>query len=173
MGVVPEEGFEPSVEDPKSPALPLGYSGARGREQQYPRDQPPSPSVRSVMRALLLAGLLAATAACGAYSFPGQSGNDTGNVHGTVRIYPCAPVERQQGQMCEGIAGEGFTILFTDGSHQSSTDVRPGGQYSIDLPAGTWKVSFKGIARIVSGPNPITVQAGDSLEADYQVDSGI
>ncbi len=28
--LVPEEGFEPSVEDPKSPALPLGYSGSPG-----------------------------------------------------------------------------------------------------------------------------------------------
>src|SRR6202521_2470913 len=31
--VVPEEGFEPSVEDPKSPALPLGYSGSPGYQR--------------------------------------------------------------------------------------------------------------------------------------------
>jgi len=124
------------------------------------------------MRALLLAGLLAVTAACGAYSFPGQSGSDTGNVHGTVRVYPCAPVE-QQGETCNGLPGEGFAIVFANGSQQVTTTVKSGGQYSIDLAAGTWKVSFKGIARIINGPNPITVQAGGSVEADYQLDSGI
>ena len=44
------------------------------------------------MRNALLAGLLVATAACGAYHFPGPGG-DTGTVSGQVIAYPCGPVE--------------------------------------------------------------------------------
>ncbi len=124
------------------------------------------------MKLLLIAGLLLITAACGAYSFPSGTSAQTGNVHGTVRVYPCAPVE-QQGQVCNGLPGTGLAIIFTNGSQTSTASVAPNGTYSIDLPAGTWKASFKGIARIISGPNPVTVTAGGSIEADYQVDSGI
>jgi hypothetical protein len=124
------------------------------------------------MRVALLAGLLALTAACGAYSFPSGTTAQTGNVHGTVRVYPCGPVQ-QAGETCDGIPGTGFAIIFTNGSQTSTATTDSNGAYSIDLPAGTWKVSFKGIARIISGPNPVTVAAGASIEADYQVDSGI
>lgn len=124
------------------------------------------------MRLLLIAGLLLVTAACGAYSFPSGTAQPTGNVHGTVRVYPCAPVE-QQGQVCNGLIGTGLVINFTSGSQTHSATVDSNGGYSIDLPAGTWKVAFKGIARIINGPNPVTVAAGASVEADYQVDSGI
>jgi hypothetical protein len=124
------------------------------------------------MRILLIAGLLAATAACGAYTFPSGTTAATGNVHGTVRVYPCAPVE-QQGQTCNGLVGNGVAIIFTNGSQTNIATVGSTSQYSIDLPAGTWKVSMKGIARIINGPNPVTVSAGTSVEADYQVDSGI
>lgn len=124
------------------------------------------------MRFVLVAALLLVTAACGAYSFPGGTTPQTGNVHGTVRVYPCAPVE-QAGQICNGLPGTGLAILFTNGSQTSAASVDANGAYSIDLPAGAWKVSFKGIARIISGPNPVTLAAGASIEADYQVDSGI
>ncbi len=124
------------------------------------------------MRAIVIVALLVATAACGAYSFPTGTTAQTGNVHGTVRVYPCAPVE-QQGQVCNGLVGSGLAIIFTKDSQTSSTTVDSSGHYSIDLPAGTWKVSVKGIARIISGPNPVTVPAGGSVQADYQVDSGI
>jgi hypothetical protein len=124
------------------------------------------------MKLLLIAGLLLVTAACGAYSFPGGGTAQTGNVHGTVRMFPCAPVE-QADQPCKGLLGTGQAIVFTSGSQTSSTTVDSNGGYSIDLAAGTWRVSFKGVARIISGPNPITVPAGGSVQADYSVDSGI
>jgi hypothetical protein len=124
------------------------------------------------MRLVLAAGILLLTAACGAYSFPSGTTAQTGNVHGTVRVYPCAPVE-QQGQVCNGLPGAGLAILFTNGSQTDTATISSTGAYSIDLPAGTWKVSFKGIARIINGPNPVTVAGGSSIEADYQVDSGI
>lgn len=125
-----------------------------------------------VMRTVLAAlGLLIVTAACGAYSFPGST-PQTGTVHGTVRVFPCAPVE-QQGQICKGLMGRGLELTFTNGGTSTSTTVDANGNYSITLPAATYKVSVKGIARIISGPNPVTVAAGASVEADYQVDSGI
>jgi hypothetical protein len=42
--LVPEEGFEPSVEDPKSPALPLGYSGVPAYQS------PPGDRAQSALR---------------------------------------------------------------------------------------------------------------------------
>jgi hypothetical protein len=124
------------------------------------------------MRVFLLAAVVAATAACGAYQFPGSPAAQTGHVSGTVLVFPCAPVE-QQGQPCRGLLGAGLEIVFTNGSDTFYTTIGQDAHYSIDLPAGTWKVTFKGIARIISGPNPINVPAGGSIEADYQVDSGI
>ena len=123
------------------------------------------------MRLLLLAALTALTAACGAYQFPGGSTPQTGRVTGTVMVVPCAPVE-QQGQPCRGLLGAGLQIQFI-GADTVATTVGPDGHYTIDLAAGTWKVAFKGIARIISGPNPITVPAGGSVQADFVVDSGI
>ena len=123
------------------------------------------------MRLLILGGLLALTAACGAYQFPGESAQ-TGHVNGTVMVYPCAPVE-MQGQPCKYAFGAGLQIVFTNGSSVASTTVDANSKYSIDLAAATWKVSFKGIARIISGPATLTVPAGGSVVADYQVDSGI
>lgn len=124
------------------------------------------------MRLLVLAGLLAVTAACGAYQFPGASTAQTGHVGGTVMVYPCAPVE-QQDQPCKFRYGTGLQIVFTNDSSVASTTVDSSGKYLIDLAPGTWKVSFKGIARIISGPASVTVPAGGSVIADYQVDSGI
>jgi hypothetical protein len=124
------------------------------------------------MRFLLLAVLLAVTAACGAYQFPGGSTSQTGHVSGTVMVYPCAPVE-QEGQPCKFTYGAGLQIVFTNGSSQASTAVNANAGYAIDLAAGTWKVAIKGIARIISGPTSVIVPAGGSVVANYQVDSGI
>lgn len=124
------------------------------------------------MRVLFLAALVAVTAACGAYQFPGGSAAQTGRVSGTVMVYPCAPVE-EQGQPCKFMDGAGLQIVFTNGSSVASTAVDSNGKYSIDLVAGSWNVSFKGIARIISGPATVNVPAGGSVVADYQVDSGI
>ena len=123
------------------------------------------------MRLTLLAAVLALAAACGAYQFPGGS-NQQGHVSGRVLVFPCAPVEQQE-QPCKGLPGGGITVIFTAGSDIITATTDSNGSYAIDLPAGTWKVSFKGIMRIVSGPNPITVPAGGSVVADYVVDSGM
>src|SRR5215472_2031234 len=102
------------------------------------------------MKVLVLAALLAITAACGSYSFPGST-SQTGHVSGTVTVYPCAPVE-QQGVPCKGLMGTGLEIIFTNGSESTSVTVDRSGSYSAELSPSTWKVSFKGVARIISGP---------------------
>lgn len=124
------------------------------------------------MRMFLLALAVATAAACGAYSFPGGAGAGAGHVSGTVTVVPCAPVE-QQGVPCKGTAGYGLQIVFVNGSQTVTTKVGPSGAYAVELPAGSWKVAFSGIARIISGPNPIDVPAGGSMVANYVVDSGI
>ena len=127
------------------------------------------------MRFLILAGLVAGvltTAACGAYSFP-PGAAQTGHVAGSVTVYPCAPVQ-QAGQQCAGKVGSGLAIIFTDSSQTTTTIiVEANGTYAADLAAGTWKVSFKGVARIMKGPDTIAVPAGGSVVADYVIDSGI
>jgi hypothetical protein len=126
--------------------------------------------MRSLVLAIAIAGL---TAACGGYQFPGGgSSSQTGHVNGQVLVFPCAPVE-QQGQTCKGLPGRAIAITFVNGSDTVTATTDDSGDYATDLAAGTWKVTFKGIMRIISGPNPITVPAGGSITADYVVDSGI
>ena len=126
------------------------------------------------MKNLVLALVLLSLTACGAYRFPGGSPPGTGTVSGTVMVYPCSPVE-QQGGPCKNMPASGFELIFGNAagaSHTATTD--SSGAYSITLDAGEWKVSVKGgIARIVSGPETVTVPAGGSVSADYIIDSGI
>ena len=124
------------------------------------------------MRLAFLAVVLVVVAACGAYHFPGGGTSQTGHASGQVLVYPCGPV-MQQGQACRGLPGRAIPIIFVSGSETVTATTDSSGDYAIDLPAGTWKVTFKGIMRIISGPNPITVPAGGSVVADYVVDSGI
>ena len=204
--MVPEEGFEPSVEDPKSPALPLGYSGMPGeqrlpdiegpgepgrttpvRAQEYANPKTPEPSVhtppgvtsgglpafsKSMRNALLAAALVLVTAACGAYVFPGSSSSGSGTVTGTVTAVPCAPVE-SNANPCMGRPVAGLEIDFSNGSTTSRTVTDSEGSYTIDLDSGTWKVAFKGVMRLISGPPTVTVSSGARVVANYVVDSGI
>jgi len=124
------------------------------------------------MKVLFATALVAVTAACGGYSFPGSTAAETGTVSGTVAVVPCAPVE-QADQPCKGRMGTGLAVGFTSGSNTAYAIVDSNGHYLAQLAAGTWKVSFKGIARIISGPQTVTVPAGGSVTADYVLDSGI
>jgi len=124
------------------------------------------------MRTVLVVLLAVATVACGAYRFPGGSQAGTGTVSGRVTAVPCAPVE-QAGQVCAGRPVPGLEIDFTGNGASVSTRTDSGGGYSVELAAGTWKVTLKSYARIVSGPPAVTVTAGANVVADYVVDSGI
>ena len=141
------------------------------------------------MRNALVALVLLATAACGAYHFPG-SGGGTGTVSGRVTATTCGPYEpmaqnclpgptsdclpnRPNGTDCGSFPLAGLALVFTNGgtSRIASTDSM--GHYSIELAAGTWRVGTKSIARIVTGPTTLVVDAGASIAADYTVDRGI
>ena len=103
--MVPGEGFEPSVEDPKSSALPLGHPGVpQHTTSQGAGGWPTGVTFRGraalgvAMRNVLLAALVLATAACGAYRFPGGPPAGDGTVSGTVVAIPCFPVAQPVGQ---------------------------------------------------------------------------
>ena len=125
------------------------------------------------MRAVLVSVLVLLTAACGAYRYPGQSPAGTGTVSGQVTAVPCSPVEVPD-QPCVGRPVAGLEIDFSAGGTTIGTQTGPKGGYSVELAAGTWKVSINGSKmRIVSGPPTATVEAGASVVANYVVDSGI
>lgn len=126
------------------------------------------------MKIALLAGLLLATAACGAYQFPSGGGKspNTGSVNGRVLAVPCAPVERVDSP-CAGRPVAGLEIDYADGQTKQAATTDSNGDYAIQLPAGTWKVSMNSYMRIISGPTSVTIAAGSSVVADYLVDSGI
>ena len=180
--MVPGEGFEPSVEDPKSSALPLGHPGSRTtivRPAIFSSSGVTSNRRRTlglVMRRALLGAVLALTAACGAYTFPGGGSSptpDTGTVSGRVLVVPCAPVE-QLGSPCTGKPVAGVEIDYFNGSAVGGRTVTDGsGHYAIRLQPGAYTVVFKNFMRVVSGPTKITIAPGTNLVANYVLDSGI
>ena len=131
------------------------------------------------MRTLLLAALVLLTAACGAYRFPGASPAATGTVTGLVNVIPCGPIKPvpqgppQDSVPCKMTVAARIEMDFTSGATVTSTLTDADGRYRVELPVGTYKVSAKGYMRIVSGPATVTVKAGDTLTADYLLDSGI
>ena len=124
------------------------------------------------MRAFLVVIVVMATAACGAYRFPGSAPGATGTVSGQVTVVPCAPIEPAT-QPCASRPVSGLEIDFTGDGTTVAAHTDPKGYYSVQLPAGTWKVTFKGYMRIISGPTTVTVSAGSNVVANYVVDSGI
>lgn len=123
---------------------------------------------------LLVAGMVLAATACGAYQFPGSSPSpDDGTVSGRVIAVPCSPIEPAAGSPCAGRPMAGVTILFSSGGTTESAVTGPDGRYAIRLSPGLWKVSFKTFLRVVSGPSTVNVAPGANVVVDYIVDSGI
>ena len=142
------------------------------------------------MRIVFLVGLLIATAACGAYRFPGAGGG-TGTVQGQVLALGCGGPIQPDGAPCPAtpIAGcpaqpagsqgcgerplAGFELAFTAGAARLVTKTDSAGTYSIELPDGPWQVSAVTFGRIVDGAQTVVVIAGEATVADYVVDNGI
>ena len=174
FSLVPGEGFEPSVEDPKSSALPLGHPGASSTLASVRVTSDGARSFSPSMKALVLVGLLAVTAACGAYQFPGQTplAGDA-HVSGTVRSVPCAPVE-QDGSTCSGRPVPKLEVDYLRGSTIVGRTVTDGkGAYSVELPAGEYTVKLNTYMRIISGPTKLSLGPDTQTVADYVVDNGI
>jgi hypothetical protein len=124
------------------------------------------------MKNLFLGALVLLTAACGAYQFPGASpSGGTGTVSGHVIAVPCAPVEGDGA--CAKRLLPGVEIDYTNGRSTSRAETDSTGAYSIELAAGTWKVTMKTYMRIISGPTVVAVAAGSHVVADYVLDTGI
>ncbi len=115
-----------------------------------------------------------ATAACGAYRFPGETtpGGGTGTVSGQVTAVPCYPVQQANQAPCARPVG-GVEIDFSGNGTTVGTTTDPKGFYSVSLAVGTWKVSLRSYMRIISGPPVVTVVGGSSVVANYVVDLGI
>jgi len=129
--------------------------------------------MRIVIVGVALAVTLAAAAACGAYRFPNGPSPRTGTVTGQVVAWPCAPVENPQ-TVCSQRPVADQPVIFTSGSGQDmTTQTDSNGNYAAELPVGTWKVSFKGYMRIISGPESVTIKGGEGVVANYVLDSGI
>jgi type 1 fimbria pilin len=129
-----------------------------------------------VMRNGLLAVLVLVTAACGAYHVPGGSAGGTGTVTGSVTVIPCGPVQPAQPDFapCKMRPSAGLEIDFTsDSGAVTSTKTGSDGRYTIELPAGPYKVTVKNYMRVISGPPNVSVKAGSTVVADYVLDSGI
>jgi len=124
------------------------------------------------MRNALLGMLVLLTVACGAYHFPGDGQPGTGTVSGKVVAVPCAPVE-QAGSPCTGRPASNLQLDFTAGGKTVSAVTDSNGAYSIELPAGTYKVTVKAPMRIIDGPASMQVQAGATVVANFVLDSGI
>src|SRR5690349_18883540 len=134
--MVPGEGFEPSVEDPKSSALPLGHPGATSLNSSV--TSAGRRSFQLSMRFAFLAALAVGCVACGSYQFPGESPEASGGpaqVSGTVLSVPCAPVQ-QAGQTCAGRPVPGLEIDYVVGSTVIQTKTNSSGVYAVSLPAG-------------------------------------
>jgi hypothetical protein len=122
---------------------------------------------------MLLGALVLLSAACGAYQFPGASpSTGTGNISGHVIAVPCGPVEPGGGACAKRLVA-GLEIDYSDGRNSGTAVTDSTGAYSIDLAAGTWKVTLKTYMRIITGPTVVTVAAGSHVVADYVLDTGI
>ena len=128
------------------------------------------------MRSLLLVALLALTAACGAYQFPGSPSSPspaTATVTGRVLSVPCAPVE-QPNNVCAGRPVPKLEIDYVQGGAVAARTVTDGsGSYFVELQPGTYAVKLKTYMRVLKGPLTLTVAAGSSVTADYILDNGI
>jgi hypothetical protein len=141
------------------------------------------------MRNALLVTILVATAACGAYRFPGQA-SGSGTVSGQVIATACGPVQPAAGICVPGPAANcppskpvgntcgnwpipGIELVFTNGDTRSVAKTDSAGDYSIELASGTWTVGTTNIMRIISGPQTLVVSDGASITANYVVDTGI
>jgi len=128
---------------------------------------------RPEMKAALVGLLLLFTIGCGGYRFPGDTSSPaTGTVSGRVLAIPCAPVEKP-GTSCAGRPVPDLELDYVRSQVTARTFTDANGNYSIDLPPGTYAVKVKTYMRVISGPTDLTVSAGTSTVANYVLDSGI
>ena len=123
------------------------------------------------MRNALLVPLVFLIAACGAYHLPGTP-SGTGIVTGTVAAVPCTPVESAL-KPCAGRPVPGVELGFVKGEATAKAVTDSNGKFTVELSSGTWLVHVKSYMRQISGPPQVIVNAGETVTANYVLDSGM
>ena len=105
---------------------------------------------------------------------------ETGILHGQVSIGPLVPVVREgepePTAAPEVYAARQIVIYKADGRTEvTRIAIDPNGAYSVTLPVGTYVVDINraGIDSANGLPRPIELRAGESLELDIEIDTGI
>ena len=97
-----------------------------------------------------------------------------GGLHGVVMRGPTTPVCRV-GMPCSEPA-VGVQLSFSRGAETYALVLTgPGGRYSVRLPAGTYTVTQRPVAKIGTGirPQQVRVVGGASRRVDLFIDTGI
>ena len=123
------------------------------------------------MRNALLIPLVFLIAACGAYHLPGAP-SGTGTATGTVLAVPCSPVESNL-KPCAGRPVPDVQVAFVKGDVTANAVTDSNGKFTIELASGTWLVHVKTYMRLLSGPPQVIVAAGETVTANYVLDSGM
>jgi hypothetical protein len=106
-----------------------------------------------------------------------DSGNVTGTLAGTVTIGPLCPVEPctiSHDQIVAAYAARPIRITTESGTFVGSVTADPDTGYSISLRPGTYVVDIQHPG--IGGsdlPRRVTIQAGDTVRLDINVDTGI
>jgi hypothetical protein len=118
---------------------------------------------------LLAAAIPLVLTGCGAPPYPGPQLQ--GTVAGRVLAWPCAPVELANSP-CPGRPAASVAVDFWKGDTYKEAVTDATGSYSIRLDTGSYRVKI-GRGKLISGPEEVTVTAGQTTKADFSFDSGI
>jgi len=129
-----------------------------------------------VKRSLVLTVLLSLTLAGCARGSSGGSDERLGTIGGSVLLAPTCPVETAESP-CPGrpLAGVPVRVVDADGNVRASAVSGDGGGFTIDVAPGSYLVTAsieEDPARSVK-PVRVEVRAGEVVQADVLVDSGI
>jgi hypothetical protein len=100
-----------------------------------------------------------------------------GVLTGRVTRGPLSPVEGiPGGRRAEVVAGFRIVISGSDGRQVESVVTNDQGQYQVNLPSGTYRISAGALPRGSSTkdlPTTVTVRDGQETRLDIRVDTGI
>ena len=101
----------------------------------------------------------------------------SGILAGTLTKGPLSPVERPgTPSRPSGVAGAQIDIVTTEGKLLTSVETDSSGTFSVNLPAGTYKVtmpSLYGAMFTKDLPATVTIAAGQQTRLDIHLDTGI
>jgi hypothetical protein len=98
-----------------------------------------------------------------------------GTIMGHVDIGPNCPVERIGNPCPANYSSTRIVIYASDGrTVVTKTDLNAKGDYSVDLPTGDYEVDYERPGSMYAhDPQPITIVAGETIQVDFSLDTGI